>query len=221
MDPQTLGHKGATRAYRKITGLEFDPLYLAYMQKPLFHHVCQRAYGKDVPITIYWAMFMNKPARQGTVLPWHWDLYAGLDRPPEAAVWMALDDATSTNGCLKVLPGTQHLFPNDDVLVQKKVVDVLATHTPETLECPAGQAILLHNRMLHTSAVNPTDKPRRAISISYLDGRTRSDEGKAFSLIFGQGGPCSRRRWTRKLDSSLISVGVWLPGAVQPLVTAS
>ena len=56
-----------------------------------------------------------------------------------------------------------------------------------TLECPAGQAILLHNRTLHTSAVNPTDKPRRAICVSYLDGRTRSNQGKAFSLIFGQG----------------------------------
>ena len=36
MDPQTLGHKGATLAYRKILGLEFDPLFLLYIQNPLF-----------------------------------------------------------------------------------------------------------------------------------------------------------------------------------------
>lgn len=45
MDPQTTGHKGATLAYRKIQGLEFDPLFLGYMQKPLFRHLCGRAYG--------------------------------------------------------------------------------------------------------------------------------------------------------------------------------
>ena len=187
MDPHTLDHKGATLAYRKILGLEFDPLYLAYMQKVLFRDICQRAYGRDVPISIYWAMFMNKPAQQGTVLPWHWDLYSGLDRSPEVIVWMALDDSTRANGCLQVLPGTQRLFPDSDVLAQEHIAEALATREPETLECPAGHAVLLHNRMLHTSAVNPTDEPRRAISVSYLDGRTKYNQGTAFSLIFGQG----------------------------------
>ena len=42
------------------------------------------------------AMFMNKPANQGTVLPWHQDVGVGwgLDRNPIITVWMALDDAT-------------------------------------------------------------------------------------------------------------------------------
>ena len=34
--PQTNGHKGATLSYRKIQSLEFDPLFLSYMQKPVF-----------------------------------------------------------------------------------------------------------------------------------------------------------------------------------------
>lgn len=34
--PDTPGHKGATLAYRRITGLELDPLFLAYIQHPLF-----------------------------------------------------------------------------------------------------------------------------------------------------------------------------------------
>ena len=187
MDPQSLGHKGATLAYRKILGLEFDPLYLAYMQKPLFRGICQRAYGVDVPISIYWAMFMNKPAERGTVLPWHWDHYVGLDRPPGAIVWMALDDSTLANGCIQVLPGTHQLFPDIDVLGKEQIAEALATHEPETLECSAGEAILLHNKLLHTSSVNSTDTPRRAISISYLDGRTMSSEGITFSRIFGLG----------------------------------
>src|SRR5687767_4969499 len=43
--PQTKGHKGATLSYRKIQDLELDPLFRAYMQKPLFREICARVYG--------------------------------------------------------------------------------------------------------------------------------------------------------------------------------
>ena len=56
------GHKGATLHYRKIQDLEFDPLFLRYMQKPLFRHICCMVYGTDTPVTCMRAMFMNKPA---------------------------------------------------------------------------------------------------------------------------------------------------------------
>ena len=48
--PQSKGHKGATLAYRKIQDLEFDPLFLAFLQKPIFQRICERAYGKRVSI---------------------------------------------------------------------------------------------------------------------------------------------------------------------------
>lgn len=190
MDPQTLGHKGASLAYRKIQGLEFDPLFLAYMQKPLFGHICQRAYGEDAPIAAFRAMFMNKPAQQGTVLPWHRDYFGQLDRPPQITVWMALDDATSANGCIQVLTGSQQLFPEGDPTVfpdEKQTAEALAAYTPQTLECRAGHAILLHNNLLHTSAVNPTGRPRRAFSVCYMDGRAKTKQDTAFSGIFGSG----------------------------------
>ena len=56
------GHKGATLAYRKIMGLELDPLFLAYMQRPLFRQITRRHIGEDV--SIFRAMFMNKPAER-------------------------------------------------------------------------------------------------------------------------------------------------------------
>src|SRR5690348_8248129 len=37
--PQTRGHKGATLSYRKIQDLEFDPLFLAYMRRPIFRDI--------------------------------------------------------------------------------------------------------------------------------------------------------------------------------------
>ncbi|NUN93049.1 MAG: phytanoyl-CoA dioxygenase family protein [Verrucomicrobiae bacterium] len=85
---QTRGHKGATRNYRKIQDLEHDPLFLEYMQRPIFRDVCERAYGKGAPIACFRAMFMNKPARKGTWLPWHQDRWKDLDR-----------DATRSSRC--------------------------------------------------------------------------------------------------------------------------
>src|SRR5688572_33101253 len=49
---QTRGLKGPTLDYRKIQDLEFDPLFLAYMQRPLFRDICKRVYG-DVDIACF------------------------------------------------------------------------------------------------------------------------------------------------------------------------
>ena len=46
--PQSRGHKEATLAYRKIQDLELDPLFLAYLQKPLYRDICARMYGTQI-----------------------------------------------------------------------------------------------------------------------------------------------------------------------------
>src|SRR5450432_2813316 len=47
---QSRGHKGASLSYRKIQDLEFDPLFLAFVQKPIFREISERAYGRSTPI---------------------------------------------------------------------------------------------------------------------------------------------------------------------------
>src|SRR5690606_30817289 len=70
---QSRGHKGATLDYRKIQDLEYDRTFLEYMRKPLFADICRRTYGENRRVRCYRAMFMNKPAGRGTLLPWHQD----------------------------------------------------------------------------------------------------------------------------------------------------
>ena len=60
--PQSKGHKGPTLLYRKIQNLELDPVFLEYLQKPIFQEVCAKIYGDDTPVACFRAMFMNKPA---------------------------------------------------------------------------------------------------------------------------------------------------------------
>ncbi|MBV7330562.1 phytanoyl-CoA dioxygenase family protein [Chloroflexi bacterium TSY] len=110
--PQTKGHKGATLRYRKIEKLENDPLFLSYMQRPLFRHICAKVYGAETDIGCFRAMFMNKPASEGTNLVWHQDRWPALDRDPLVTIWTALDPATVDNGCVFIAPGMHHTLIN-------------------------------------------------------------------------------------------------------------
>ncbi|RKU13616.1 phytanoyl-CoA dioxygenase [Candidatus Poribacteria bacterium] len=187
--PESIGHKGATLQYRKIMDLEQDPLFLSYMQHPLLRDITRRYIGEDV--SIYRAMFMNKPANQGTVLPWHQDVGVGwgLDSNPIITVWMALDDATVENGCMQIVPGIhkhgvineRHFATEADeekYQLEENAID---------LEVEEGEVVLLNNLLLHRSGVNPTGERRRAFSAAYMDAATKHvSTGETFPVIFGR-----------------------------------
>ena len=188
--PQTNGHKGATLSYRKIQSLEFDPLFLSYMQKPLFREACAKVYGEETRITCYRAMFMNKPAREGTQLNWHQDRWSHLDREPLLTIYTALDPATEENGCVRIIPNSHRLNrvpltrPDERRARQERIV---AESESIPLELEAGEVVLMHNWMFHSSGVNSSDVPRRAFSVCYMPAETKSRDGLTYSRIFGTG----------------------------------
>ena len=187
--PQTLGFKEATLAYRKIQNLELDPLFADYMSRPVFRDICRRVYG-DIPISAFRAMFMNKPARRGTYLPWHQDRWSALDRDPLITVWTALDPATVDNGCVQVIDGShQHGVINPDHpsgwLTELQAHEYCPPEKVVLLELEPGEAVLLHNWLLHASEINNTDVARRAFSVCYMDGRTVDvPSGNQFPRVF-------------------------------------
>jgi len=178
-----------TLACRRVDDLQRDPLFLSYMQHPLFGEITHELIGPDV--STFRAMFMNKPAQKGTHLPWHQDVgYGwGLDSDPEVTIWTALDAATVENGCMEVVPGSHRHgvinpmhFPSEEDQ---------ARYAPESarvyLEADAGEAILLNNLLLHRSGLNSTGSPRRAFSVAYMDAGTRNRKtGETYPFIFGR-----------------------------------
>lgn len=187
---RTFGSEVSTLSYRRIDDLEQDPLFLAYIQHPVFRGIAERYIGDRV--SVFRSMFMNKPARWTQELAWHQDVGAGwgIDANPTVTVWTALDEATSGNGCMQIVPGShaagvineRHFLSEED----------RATHAPDDavidLEAQAGEAILLHNFLLHRSGPNPTDHARRAFSVTYMDAATRTlDTGQTFPIVFGDG----------------------------------
>jgi|CXWL01.1.fsa_nt_gi hypothetical protein len=180
-----------TLLYRKIQGLEYDDRFVGLVLHPICLEVCAHEYGAHAPLSLFRAMIMNKPAGQGTDLPWHQD--GGevwkLDRDPLVTIWVALDPATCANGCMDVIPGTHRLGLLTKQGSNLRHEDVARYCTPEQivpLEVASGHGVLLHNWLIHRSGVNPSPMPRRAMTACYLDGRTvRNLSGTHFPTVHG------------------------------------
>lgn len=190
-DPEKAKHtrenKGSSLKYRKIQDLEWDPLFRAYIQKPLFRDITKRIIGEDV--CVFRAMFMNKPAGQGVLLNWHQDGTGGwgLSIAPKVTIWTALDDTSPANGCLRLVPGSHKsiIIPGQDFLGEEEI----AIHAPPEkqihMEMERGEVVLLHNWTLHSSEPNQTNRPRRGFSTCYIDAATESHKtGDSYSKIF-------------------------------------
>lgn len=186
---QTTGFKGPTLSYRKIQGLEEEPAFRAYLQQDLFRAICRRVYGPGA-VACFRAMVMNKPARGGTFLGWHQDRWSYLDRDPLVTVWTALDPSTAESGAVRIVPGSHHhgvINPDDTsgFLSRRQMSTYCRSEDQVVLEADRGEAVLLHNWLLHASEVNAGDTPRRAFSVCYLDaGTRRTDGGPPYPVVF-------------------------------------
>ena len=193
----TAGGQAPTEAqdaprYRKIEGLEHDELVRPFLANALFLEVCARMYAPHAPISIFRATIMNRPAEQGTVLPWHQNggTAWGLDRDPLVTVWVALDEATAENGCLEAVRGSHHtgLVSLDGSTLSAQDAEIHCD--PELvvpLEVKPGHAVLLHNWLIHRSSVSRSFAPRRAFTGILIDGRTVDVmTGKHFPLVAGK-----------------------------------
>jgi len=191
--PQSRGHKGATLDYRKIQDLEFDPLFLDYLQQPVFRNICVRVHGADITMAVNRAMFMNKPANKGTFLPWHQDRWTEYDRDPKLTVWTAMDPATKANGCVQVIPSSHKyglINPTDPsgFLSKAQSAAICTDDRIVFVELQPGEVVLIHNYLLHASDVNRSSQSRRALSVCYMEAATlKKGEPINNPVAFGPG----------------------------------
>ena len=172
------GWTGPSLEYRKVEKLEKDPHYWAWLSNDVFRRVASRVYAGDAGVALYRAFLMNKHAGGGSNLPWHQDggNFWGLDRNPVLQIWTALDDAPLDGGCIEVVDGT-HLAglatPLGGVVPKDHVERGEAEARALKLPAVAGEVILVHNHVWHRSGRTFTGKPRRALSVCYMDGATQ------------------------------------------------
>ena len=114
------------------------------------------------------------PASEATAFPLHQDSqYYG--KPSQHAhiitVWIPLVDVDEVNGCLYVIPGSNHWelidSARDENQNMRSFVDVEARGTPIPLPMKVGDILLFSNMTFHGSKVNQSDAVRWSIDIRY------------------------------------------------------
>jgi hypothetical protein len=124
-----------------------------------------------------------KRPREGSRFQWHQDspywahFCAHLDRLPN--VMLTLDDADETNGCFRLIPGShaRGLLPGRE---GEGVLGPLFTHPAQFDErravaaaLPAGSLVFFSPHSVHGSQPNRSDRPRRALVLTYQPGGLR------------------------------------------------
>ena len=181
---------------------KYDLGFLNYARDPNILDMVGQVLGSDL---ILWnSSLFAKPAKNGKKTPWHQDGEYWPIRPLETCtVWIAIDDATKENGCLKFMRGShkdKRLRPHrtsDDPnftlhqeLLESEYDDQKAFH----LELKAGQMSLHDVYLLHGSEANSSSNPRRGMTMRFMPGTSIFDREKANQLHNELGVPDHTKR---------------------------
>jgi ectoine hydroxylase-related dioxygenase (phytanoyl-CoA dioxygenase family) len=177
---------------RKLTGLvDYDDRFHALGLHPNIVGIVQQVLGPDLK------MFRNalllKPPEVGSAKGMHQDSpYWSIEPMELCSCWFALDDATTENGCMEVLPGWHtrgplpHIHVTDDFVVEPSAY---AGTPPVTAPVRAGGGLFFHSLLPHYTAPNRSDHWRRAIALSYMSSRSRftgEGEGPVYLPVSGE-----------------------------------
>ncbi|MEN7547900.1 phytanoyl-CoA dioxygenase family protein [Rapidithrix thailandica] len=155
-------------------------------------------------ITLYENSLVYKPKGKVNEVPWHQDFINRAHEQTKLIVWMALDEVVPENGAMKVIPGshkkgflpfyqvkgeTHHTRVRPECIEEEKAVFVPMN---------AGDVLVFHQCLLHSSERVEGDKPRRAYRVSY-QGFEQIYTPRATPIVMRGGKPgILRQKFPRK-----------------------
>jgi phytanoyl-CoA hydroxylase len=130
-------------------------------------------------IRIWHDQALIKPA-YGNPTGWHLDNpYWSFSSPDAISLWVALDDATLSNGCMYYIPGSHRTARFDNVGIGPNLGDLFKVYPewlaidPKACPCPAGSAVYHNGLTAHGAGANMSNRARRAMTCAYMpDGAT-------------------------------------------------
>jgi ectoine hydroxylase-related dioxygenase (phytanoyl-CoA dioxygenase family) len=143
-------------------GVRGSRQFLELAMDPEIVELVSGVIGEDV---ILWGCHVFcKPAAEGYETPWHQDGHYWPIRPlANCTVWVALEESTIENGCLRAIPRSHlggvlhpHLHGTFD---EASAVD---------LELQPGQMSLHDVYMIHGAKANTSDKRRTGVALRYM-----------------------------------------------------
>jgi hypothetical protein len=174
--------------------LGYDIGFLKFCQAPEILDLIEQILGPD--FALWNSSFFAKPAYTGTTTPWHQDGEYWPIRPlATCSVWLAIDDSTPENGCLRVIPGShkerrlrKHNTNNAPGLALNQELDASEYEADEGVDIvlESGQFSLHDVYLLHGSEANRSPNARRGMTMRFMpttslfDRRIAAEQAEKF-----------------------------------------
>jgi phytanoyl-CoA hydroxylase len=164
-----------------------EPRLDALAHHPRLLDVVTRMMGE--PPVLFQDMALIKPPHIGREKPWHQD-HAYFDLPLESlviGVWVALDEATTENGCMIVVPGSHrqgpvvHFKRRDWQICDTDVNNQHAVAVP----LKPGGILLFQSLIHHGTPTNHSGQRRRAVQFHYRPQSAPMTSEEERMKIFG------------------------------------
>lgn len=141
-------------------------------------HIAQQLYGGDAMELDFDQLVAKNPFKEDAVFAWHQDMAYWPRTPDErtATVWLAIDESTLANGCMRFVPGShrekelrQHkpLFGSNREESHALATDLRDDDKPHTVPIRSGDVTVHNERVLHGSGGNSTSGLRRAYILAF------------------------------------------------------
>jgi len=175
--------------------LAFDLAFLNHARIPAVLDMVEQVLGPD--FALWNSSFFAKPAVNGYATPWHQDGEYWPIRPlATCTVWIAVDDATRDNGCLRFIPGSHRSArllshrtnSSPDLTLNQELLESEFDESEAVdLVLEAGR-ISLHDVFLtHGSEPNRSPHPRRGMTLRYMPTTSVFDRDLARRLADEKG----------------------------------
>jgi ectoine hydroxylase-related dioxygenase (phytanoyl-CoA dioxygenase family) len=152
------------------------------LSEPLVQ-VAQQLLGPDVAVFTSYAI--SKRPRDGLAIHWHQDAaYFPIEPMETFTLWLAVDDADTGNGCMRVLPGShrpRRIMDHEIDHARQAALPlrVNGVRLEDAVDVPvkAGGYSVHDCFVVHGSSPNRSDRRRCGITIKYIPSYVRIDQG--------------------------------------------
>jgi phytanoyl-CoA hydroxylase len=156
-----------------------DPFWVRLVGDDRLLDIAALFVGPD--IALFASHYISKPPFSGQQVLWHQDgAYWPLEPMNVVTLWLAVDESTPENGCLRIIPGShkgelhelRERNDTDNVLGSESAVDVDESNAIDVILSP-GDVEVHHPAIMHGSNANTSARRRCGLTIRYIPTSTR------------------------------------------------
>ena len=163
--------------------LSYDEGFLEFCKNKDILNYVEQLIGSD--FALWNSSFFAKPPINGHATPWHQDgQYWPIKPLATCTVWLAIDDATEENGCMRFIKGSHkdkklkdHSRNNKENLTLHQELDKNEYDISQSVNLllKRGQISLHDVYMIHGSKGNNSPKSRRAMTMRFMPLSSKFD----------------------------------------------